>query len=417
MINSQRLQLSSKIMYLITFTLLLLVLPTAFIHEKTSRVIFYWCGYLSTLGLFLNAYTKRYSLHQKNIPIIFISLACLFIGWSALSKYYSGEDLSELLFTPGKRWVIATIIALYILNIKENIKLNTNSTPILFAMSLAFIASSVFGIIQGLHSDERIVLGINRATLTAYSYSAFTLSFSALIAFAIKNKYKFLIQALVLIVSTYVVFLTQTRAAMFIHPVLGLLLLAAWMYRDKILSLKVLIISFIALIIVMVANSNIIANRYNSTMDEINQYNSGNDNTSLGARFSMWKLGLVAFKDSPFGQSESHRNTEITEYLKEKKEQSAATLFLKVHLHNEFIQYASIFGIFGVFVLFSFFFSLIFKVSQPFIIGPVGISTISIFLYGATDVLLTSIELIVIFSTTIILSSLACCINQKGDEK
>jgi len=417
MINSQRLQLSSKIMYLITFTLLLLVLPTAFIHEKTSRVIFYWCGYLSTLGLLLNAYTKKYSLHQKNIPIIFISLACLFIGWSALSKYYSGEELSELLFTPGKRWVIATIIALYILNIKENIKLNTNSTPILFAMSLAFIASSVFGIIQGLHSDERILLGINRATLTAYSYSAFTLSLSALIAISIKNKCKYLIQALVLIVSTYVVFLTQTRAAMFIHPILGLLLLTAWMYKDKILSLKVLIISFIALIVVMAANSNIIVNRYDSTMYEINQYNRGDDNTSLGARFSMWKLGLVAFKDSPFGQSESQRNAEITDYLKENKVQSAATQFLKVHLHNEFIQYASIFGIFGVVILFLFYFALIFKISQPFIIGPVGISTISILLYGATDVLLTSIELIVIFSTTIILSNLACCMNQKRDEK
>lgn len=417
MINSQRLQLFSKIMYLTTFTLLLLVLPTAFIHEKTSRVIFYWCGYLSTLGLLLNACTKNHSLHQKNIAIIFLSLACLFMGWSALSNYYSGEELSELLFTPGKRWLIATIIALYILNIKENTRLNISFNPILSAMSLAFIAASAFGIIQGLHNDERIFLGINRATLTAYAYSAFALSFSSLIALTIKHKCKYLIQALVLIVSTYVVFLTQTRAAMFIHPILGLLLLAAWMYKDNILSLKVLIISFMALIIVMVANSNIIANRYNSTMYEINQYNRGDDNTSLGARFSMWKLGLVAFNDSPFGQSESHRNKEITEYLKEKKEQSAATQYLNVHLHNEFIQYASIFGIFGVVILLSFFFSLIFKVSQPSIIGPVGISTISIFLYGATDVLLTSIELIVIFSTTVILSSLACSMNQKRDEK
>ncbi|WNS38332.1 O-antigen ligase family protein [Enterobacter chuandaensis] len=413
MISSQRLQLSNKIMYIITFTLLLLVLPTAFIHEKTSRVIFYWCGYLSTLGLLLNACTKKHSLHQKNIAIIFLSLACLFIGWSALSKYYSGEELSELLFTPGKRWVIATIISLYILNIKENTRLNINSNPILFAMSLAFIASSAFGIIQGLHSDERIFLGINRATLTAYSYSAFTLSFSALIAITILNKYKYLIQALVLIVSTYVIFLTQTRAAMFIHPILGLFLLVAWMYKDKILSLKVLIISFMALIVVMMANSNIIANRYNSTMHEINQYNRGYDNTSLGARFSMWKLGLVAFCESPFGQSESHRNNEITEYLKERKEHSAATQYLKIHLHNEFIQYASIFGIFGVIVLLSFFFALTFKISQPPIIGPVSIATISVFLYGATDVLLTSIELIVIFSTTIILSSMACHLNKK----
>ncbi|KVI90663.1 hypothetical protein CI630_22660 [Enterobacter hormaechei subsp. steigerwaltii] len=413
MINSQRVQLSSKLLCLITFTLLLLVLPTAFIHEKTSRVIFYWCGYLSLIGLLFNAFTTKLAPIQKNIHLVFLLLSCLFLGWSAMSKYFSGDSSSELLFTPGKRWLVATVIALYILNVKEKIKITSKSKAILFTMSLAFIASSIYGIIQGLSSDERILLGINRATLTAYAYSSFTLAFSALIALIINKKYKYLLQSFVLIVSTCVIFLTQTRAAMFIHPALGLLLLLAWMYKDKVLNLKILVISFLSLIIVMVANSNIIVKRYDSTMREIKAYNNGNDNTSLGARFSMWKLGVIAFSESPFGQSESHRNNEITKYLQDENEKSGATQFLKVHLHNEFIQYASVFGIFGVFILLLFFFNLIFKASQPSIIGPVGISTVAIFLYGATDVLLTSIELIVIFSTTIMLSSMACN-SQKG---
>lgn len=407
MINSQRVQLSSKALCLITLTLLLLVLPTAFIHEKTSRVIFYWCGYLSLIGLLFNAFTTKLAPLQKKIPLVFLLLTCLFLGWSAISKYLLGDSSSELLFTPGKRWLVATVIALYILNVKDKIKIISNSKAILFTMSLTFVASSVFGIIQGLSSDERILLGINRATLTAYAYSSLTLAFSALMAFTIKKKYKYLLQSFVLIVSTYVIFLTQTRAAMFIHPALGLLLLLAWMYKDKVLNLKMLVISFLSLIIVMVANSDIIIKRYDSTMREIKEYNRGNDNTSLGARFSMWKFGIIAFSDSPFGQSESHRNDEITKYLQNANEKSGATQFLKVHLHNEFIQYASIFGVFGVITLLLFFFILIFKVSQPSVIGPVGISTMTIFLYGATDVLLTSIELIVIFSTTIILSSMA----------
>ncbi|EPF6063128.1 O-antigen ligase family protein [Enterobacter cloacae subsp. cloacae] len=414
MIKSQQVQLSSKALYLITFTLLLFVLPTSFIHEKTARVIFYWCGYLSVIGLLINAFITKQALNEKKIPFVFLLLTCLFLGWSTISKYYSGDTSSELLFTPGKRWLVAAVIALYILNIKVNFKSILNSKAILYVMSLAFICSSAFGIIQGLISDERIFLGINRATLTAYAYSAFTLAFSSIIAFEIKNKYKYLIQSLILIVSTYVIFLTQTRAAMFIHPMLGLLLLIAWMYKDKVLSLNVLIICFISLIVVMAANSNIIAKRYDSTMRDINEYSRGNDNTSLGARFSMWKLGLIAFQEAPLGQSESHRNIAITDYLKDNKEKSAATQYLKIHLHNEFIQYASLFGIFGVIALLAFFFILIFKVSQPSIIGPIGVSTISIALYGATDVLLTSIELIVVFSTTIILSSIASNFNQKG---
>lgn len=413
MITSQRVQIFSKTIYITTFTLLLLVLPTAFIHEKTSRVIFYWCGYLSLAGLLFNALTAKQPLNHKNIPLVFLLLSTLFLGWSTLSEHLSGDASSELLFTPGKRWLVASFIAIFILNCKDDLKTFSRSTLVTSVMALAFISASIFGIIQGLNSDERILLGINRATLTAYAYSAFTLAFSSLVAMSTHSKYKYIAQSVILIISTYVIFLTQTRAAMFIHPIIGMLLLLSWMYRDKVLSLKVLVISLLSLIFVMAVNSKIIIDRYDSTMREIKAYNNGNDHTSLGARFSMWKFGVIAFSESPFGQSESHRNNEITKYLQDSNEKSGATQFLKVHLHNEFIQYASIFGIFGVIILLLFFFNLIFKASQPSIIGPVGISTVAIFLYGATDVLLTSIELIVIFSTTIMLSSLACN-SQKG---
>lgn len=407
MITSQRVQTSRKALYIITLSLLLLVLPIAFIHEKTSRVMFYWCGYLSLAGLLFSALTIKQALNRKNITLVFLLLSFLFIGWSILSEYISGDTSSELLYTPGKRWLVASVIAFYILNGKDELKTLPYTTLIISIMSFAFIVASTFGIIQGLDSNDRITLGINRATLTAYAYSAFTLAFSALMAMKLPSKYKYFIQSAILIVSTYVIFLTQTRAAMFLHPALGLFLLLSWMYKDKVLSLKIIAISLLSLMVVMAVSSKIIIDRYDATMRDIKEYNHGNDNTSLGARFSMWKLGIIAFSDSPFGQSEPHRNKIIIKYLDDAKKKSAATLYLKVHLHNEFIQYASIFGLIGVIVLFLFFFILMFKVSQPSIIGPVGISTMSILLYGATDVLLTSIELIVIFSTTIMLSSMA----------
>lgn len=408
MISSQRIQASNQALYLVVFVLLLLVLPSAFIHEKTARVIFYWCGYLSLFGLLFNAITTKQKLTQKNIALLFLLLSALFFGWSALSQLFSGDTTSELLYTPGKRWLVASAIAFYILSGKDKIKNISFTTIIIAIMAVAFIAASAFGFIQGLDSDARIELGINRATLTAYAYSAFTLAFSALIAMKGPAKYKYFIQSAILVVSTYIIFLTQTRAAMFLHPALGFLLLLCWMYKDKVLSLKVLATAVLALVVVIAANSKIIIERYDSTLHEVSAYNSGNDQTSLGARFSMWKLGVMAFSHAPFGQSESHRNNTITEYLHDVNEQSAALQYTTVHLHNEFIQYASLFGIFGVIVLLVFFLALIFKVSKPSIIGPIGISTISIALYGATDVLLTSIELIVIYATVIILSSMAC---------
>lgn len=407
MINSQQVQFISKALYITTFTLLLVVLPCAFIHEKTSRVIFYWCGYLSLAGLLLNLFKKEEQINCNRITFSFLMLSVLFLGWPLISGFLSGETSSELLYTPGKRWFIAAIISLFILNGKDKLKKFPTATIIVSAMTLAFIVASTYGILQGMNSDTRILLGINRATLTAYAFSAFSLAFSAIIAANITTKKKYLFQLIVLIISTYIIFLTQTRAAMLIHPLLGLLLLLLWMWRDKLLNFKTLILSIFSLVVVASLNSKIIINRLDSTMIEIREYNLGNDHTSLGARFSMWKLGAMAFAKSPFGQSETHRNNEIINFLKTANEKSEAAGYLTVHLHNEFIQYASIFGIFGILVLLVFFITLIFKSSHPAIIGPVGISTLAVLLYGSTDVLLTSIELIVVFSTTIILSSMA----------
>lgn len=394
----------SNTLYVITFALLIMILPTAFLHEKTSRVLFYWCGYISLIGIVFNLFTRQKSMPNKGIASLFILLSLLFFIWSSLSAYISDNTKSELLYTPAKRWIIASVIAYYILNYRSKISPQNIRSFIFTSMSVAFIAGSTYGIIQGVISNERIILGINRATLTAYAYSAFALAFSSLIAHNFKQNYKYLAQVSVLLISTYVIILTQTRSAMFIHPLLGLTLLVACMYKDRLLNIKVLAISLFALVAVISLNSKILTDRINATKQEIAAYNSGNDFTSLGSRFSMWKLGLYSFKEYPFGQSESHRNDIITDYLNDHKENSAATVFLKVHLHNEFIQYASIFGIFGVLILFVFFISLLFKISQPKIIGPVGIATLAVLLYGATDVLLTSIELIVIFSTTLTLS-------------
>lgn len=405
----------NKCFHIIAFTLLLLILPTAFLHEKTGRVIFYWCGYISLAGLICGYFTKKISFKKYSVALPFFVLCILFTSWSALSHYISGERTSELLFTPAKRWLIASVIAYYILNTLNLTPRRCISKSIITSMTIAFIAASCFGIIQGINSGERILLGINRATLTAYAYSAFALALSSLIAHTFTTRYKYLLQSLVLVISTYVIFLTQTRAAIFLHPLLGMLLLVVCMYKDKLLNIKVLAIAAFSLAAVVLVSHNILINRFESTVTEVQAYSGGNDNTSLGARFSMWKLGIIAFKTAPFGQSESHRNEVITNYLHAENKTSAATEFLEVHLHNEFIQYASVFGVFGIAILILFFGMLMFRVSKPALIGPVAISALSILLYGATDVLLSSIELIVIFSTTVTLSFIVMLLAKESE--
>jgi O-antigen ligase len=406
---------ASHYLYIITFMLFALILPTGFIHEKASRVIFYWCGYLSVLGLLLNSIKIKRITINKNLTISYMLPASIFLVWSILSHYIGGENNSSLLYTPAKRWIIASFISLYILNGYHDLPLKVNAKKILMiSMLSAFILSTISGVVQGVESSDRILLGIDRAPLTAYAYSAFTLALSAIISREIIIKYKYFINILLLVISTYIIFLTQTRSAMFIHPVLGVALLISLMYKDKIVNIKTISFALLALFFVAAFNHKIISTRFQTTIHEINAYSNGNDNTSLGARFSMWKLGYLSFIESPFGQTQVHRNAFIKNYLNENKEKSAATLYLDVHLHNEVIQYASLFGVAGVFLLITFYYLLVFKISSPML--SVGIASLSAFLYGSTDVLLTSIEYIVIF-TSIMTASQLIAISNKEESK
>ncbi|WP_312692165.1 O-antigen ligase family protein [Kosakonia sp.] len=395
-----------KYVYLLAFALLVLVLPTGFLHEKTARILFYWSGYLSATGLLLNLAMKQWTRDKNALARLFMLLTLLFAVWSALSSWISHDPSSELLFTPAKRWFIASAIACYLISFNRHLPADTLRKTTLAAMTVAFVAASAYGIYQGITTQDRIFLGINRATLTAYAYSAFALAYSSLLISTLQHRAKYVLQALLLIISTYVVILTQTRAAIVIHPLLGLMLLAVSMYKDKLLSVKIILAACIALVAVVAVNHKMLTARLDSTLQDIQAYNNGWDYTSLGARFSMWKVGIVAFKESPLGQSESHRNNAITQYLAEKNIKSNAADYLTIHLHNEFIQYASLFGVFGILILAFFYYSLICKISTPKVVGPVALASFSALLYGATDVVLTSIEYVVILSTTLTLSYL-----------
>lgn len=386
----------------------MMILPSAFLYEKAARVIFYWCGYLSLVGILLKS--KRNIFLCNRITLSFLILSILFFLWSTLSFTLSNEKISELLFAPSKRWFVASIISIYIFNSMELIAKKNISNYIIMSLLIAFISSTIFSIYQETLGIKRITLGNDRATLTAYAYSVLTLALISLVANYTNIKNKILIIPSILLISIHVIFLTQTRSAMVIHPALGFLLLFTYIIKTKKSSLIVFSLLTLSILAISAFNIKTIITRYDETKQEISYYDDGNDFTSLGSRISMWKFGVAAFKESPFGQSQSHRNFFILSTIIKNKTKSAASEFLEVHLHNEFIQYASIFGIAGIIILLYFFYSMCFKVDHYKAIGPIGISSVAVLLYGATDVLLTSIEFIVIYSITTIL----CYITQKN---
>ncbi|MFZ4214860.1 O-antigen ligase family protein, partial [Pantoea endophytica] len=268
------------------------------------------------------------------------------------------------------------------------------------------ITSSSFAFMQALTSDERVVLGINRATLTAYAYSAVTLALITLILRALENKYKKFYFLSISIISLYVIMLTQTRSAMVIHT----LFLLYMTFRLFSITRNIKFISLVAVLMLIAVGISykVIETRFDTTVQEYRDYEHGNDKTSLGSRFTMWKMGVLTFEKSPFGQSQIERNDYITAYLDaHNQKDSWALIYINVHLHNEFIQYASLFGVQGILVLLYFFY--IFIVAELRVkrkLTPIAAASIATLLYGMTDVVLTSIEFIAMFSVLVTLLTL-----------
>lgn len=383
-----------KIIIVLFIGIFLCILPSAFLYEKCSRVLFYLDGYIASIGLFI-AIRKKSKLPKVKWQLMsFMIIGITFISWSFYASLFPHNN-SDLLFTPGKRFILGVIIIYYTLYIYKNYEETKTIIKKLACISIvaSFIAASIYGFFQGIHSTDRILLGINRPTMSAYAYSALSL---ALLSILMKNKnliikdYIFLATCMV---SFYIIYLTQTRSAIVINTLLIIFLA----YKNYFSSKKTIVLLIISAFLICSAFSyKILHNRFESTLNEINKYQNGDDHTSLGSRFTMWESGIAAFKHAPFGQTAQERNGFIEKHLATSNNpNSEAINYLNVHLHNEIIQYASLFGTLGIISLLFFYFINIIPLSKT---GIFSIITISTLLYGSTDVLLTSIEYVVILT-------------------
>ncbi len=400
----------TQVIFTLALALLLLILPLGFFHEKASRVTFYWCSYLSIAGIILNIKHIIPMFNTSKIVLPGLLLAMMYSIWSAIASHNMMPGIDNgILFTPAKRWFLGSLISLFILWGVQNERMGKE---LLFkltwiSLSSAFIISSTYGIWQHLNGVERIVLGINRATLTAYAYSAMSLAIMAMLNQIRLPSVRYLAITLTCLLSVYIIFLTETRSAMFIHTLLSVGILVRSFWQDKKFRPLPVITILLAFIVIAVFSKNIIVTRFESTKQELAKFNQGDDHTSLGSRFTLWKSGLVAIEKNPLGETQVTRNTIIRQWLNSHKPDSFALEYIDVHLHNEFIQYTSLFGFSGLIVLLLFFIKLIFDNGiRGIFSNPISVMAVSALLYGMTDVLLTSIEYIVIFSMLALLASI-----------
>lgn len=93
-----------------------------------------------------------------------------------------------------------------------------------------------------------------------------------------------------------------------------------------------------------------VQSRVNSAINDVRLYNQGNSNTSLGARFEMWKGASQLFLEKPiFGWGDSNYEAAMKRLVDEGKANKVVTLF--GHPHNEMLNSAAKQGLLGLLAL------------------------------------------------------------------
>lgn len=367
-----------------------------------SRDAFYIAGYLSIICFFTNI--NKQTIISNALPLSILLLGLSKIIWS---MYYepSSSNFSNVYnsyFDVGKRLIIASFLVSFAINAdslhKE--KLTNLIRLVIPFVALAIAAYSAYQFhILGL---ERTELSTNRPTAMAYMLTP-VLLLSLFCSIKENNSLKDLtLLALVFISCLYSILLTQTRAAILSFTFIALIMLA-FKLTKKTRNTVLLFISIIIPAIITINYDGIIKPRATQAIIEVINFDKTKDNGSLGNRFTMWIAGAKSAYEHPLGQSAEQRYQSIDKQIKNEYISPVIYQFIDIHLHNEVIDTISLQGVSGFLTLILFYLITIkFSLKEKnYLLLSISLTII---LYGLSDVLFFSQEVTVTYMSALALA-------------
>ncbi|EPC4333141.1 O-antigen ligase family protein [Enterobacter asburiae] len=388
-------------LYQLTLILSLISLALALLSSGKQREFFYIAIYASIIGLACEY--KKITMRPFSIALPILLIGLLNLCWYMVYEYHSeGLNVYSDYLGASKKLILASILIFYLDRFKFYIDKTSFQKYFLYASGAGFILATGYGLWQASLGMTRIEMAINRATVSAYVYSVLSLAFIYSL-FLQKNTKLYFIAGLTILISWYIILLTGTRAAMGLYLLLAIVLT---LYHFRRIHLKSTLI-FLCIVagIAIVSYKPLISPKITQAQVEVEKYQSGVDGTSLGSRFTMWNVGIQNGLKHPLGQSLENRYNWTQRYVNEGHPNLITALgYLKVHLHNEFIEKYSLQGIPGLAILFFFYISMI-AYALKNRNGLLLTTMLLLLLYGLTDVILLSSEALIFFVTVFALST------------
>lgn len=385
-----------------TFIFSTVTLLVAMVNNNLSMKLLNICGILAILTLILKGRSSNINWNGFALPASILFIGIIDLIWYKLFKVNNSPF--QATYHNYINTVRVFIFGFFIVMLAATTKIKYKSSVLLYLLySVSFIILG-YALFQKFSIGmERIDFGIGTSTGAAYSIMLVGL----ISAISILNTPKS--HPLLFVLNAVMVFaalvLTETRSSILIFPIICCITIVTYYLKNP-KKLFLGVCGFMALLIVLgLVFSQSIAKRYDAAVNDINLYQQGKGNTSLGARFAMYEAGLMIFKESPLSwRSADERSHEVSELIKQDKTLSPVRLFTNIHLHNEIIESASLKGVVGILSIIAFYAALMFSVYYYRSLGLFAFS-LAIIGTGLSDVILwaRSIPIIIICGLTLLL--------------
>ena len=372
---------------------LVFLLALCFVEREVGLTGFWFISILSLISIYHYRYKISFS------PVILFSLILFIFGcyqlcWIELCKsssYFSGAYSGYR--SMAKILICESVLLISFCLIDFDKKLLTCLHRFILSAGILVISACYveFAFIYDFNTNHRVTLDLSRATGTSYiMVLVFILSMNSLLKLKPQN---FILHFCFFLFSFFSLLLTQTRAAILLYPIAWLALYLS-SFKNSGIKLKNILFAFALIMALVVTISQpILQQRYQDFCHDVIAYTQGNSKTSVGARLAMFESGLKAGTRSSstiiLGQSIEERNSYITQLVANNPQLQGALPYLKVHLHNEFIETFSLKGLIGIAFLLTIIFSLI-KLSVVYHSYLLAVLTGTMTIFGLSDVLLFS---------------------------
>ncbi|CAM3960114.1 O-antigen ligase family protein [Rahnella victoriana] len=341
---------------------------------EVTRNFFYIITYISIIYFLYLTFKVEKKVHFYLFSWVVFLLGLSKLLWVMLTTNEHYPLIAYHYQISGKRMMLAAFV-LYAIehNLRKWTLSRTTVRAGVIIMSLMFIFISVIHIVVFVKTGHRIKINSDAPTSGGYIFTIFSLLVMYSIKYYSFKHYR--LPCLVVMTLTFAVLAaTQTRSAIMLFALFSVLSVLYDFAKSSHTSKMIYGFAIGGLIIAAVVSGHPYYNKALARIDnlqkEVSSYSEGHRNSSVGARFSMWRAGINVFEQHPLGQSADSRNALATTFIQQHEGGNPEALRnLQFHLHNDIIDTLSLQGIFGAIILVIFFAVLLL---YPFRLVPKG---------------------------------------------